>query len=162
MGCHTWFNKRVNISYDEIKQKYIDSLKENLDFCDRLLHNRDSLDPDLLDAYPEWDEKYAIDEIEMSKQTIIEVENDKMSIEDIISRSPQSLICFNGIIYTWKDVEYHDVFRKYGYPEDVLFSMEETIEYIMEPKNKCLLYTDTMKRLIEFWTEYPDGCITFG
>lgn len=60
----------------------------------------------------------------------------------------------------WEHVDQHDIFRIGGYPEDKLFSYDET-------ENFCVVHNieldDNQKeRLKEFWTEYPDGMIRFG
>ena len=57
---------------------------------------------------------------------------------------------------------FHDMFRKYGYPEDRLFSLQETLDYINNPENNCTVYEESIKRLEEFWSKYPDGMIDFG
>ena len=61
-----------------------------------------------------------------------------------------------------EDTEFHDVFRKYDYPDDKLFSFEETMLYINNPENECVTYDWTEKRLREFWCKYPEGMIEFG
>ena len=60
------------------------------------------------------------------------------------------------------DTGFHDVFRKYGYPDDKLFSLDETLSYINNPENNCEIYENTIERLKEFWNKYPDGMIMFG
>ena len=54
------------------------------------------------------------------------------------------------------------MFRKYGYPQDKLFSLEETLAYINNPENECVINDNTFKWLEEFWAKYPDGMIDFG
>lgn len=58
--------------------------------------------------------------------------------------------------------DFHDVFRKYGYPEDRLFSLEETLNYISDTKNECVVYDYTENKLKEFWEKYPNAMIQFG
>lgn len=55
---------------------------------------------------------------------------------------------------------YHDLFRKSDYPNDILWSFEETLEYIK--KYNCTTYEWSELRLKEFWSEHPDGLIKFG
>ena len=57
---------------------------------------------------------------------------------------------------------FHDMFRKYGYPDDRLFSLEETLNYINNYENKCIVYENTIDLLKDFWSKYPDGFIEFG
>ena len=54
------------------------------------------------------------------------------------------------------------MFRKYGYPDDKLFSLKETLDYINNPLNKCITNDKTFEWLDEFWNKYPDGMIEFG
>ena len=69
----------------------------------------------------------------------------------------------NNKIYIGVD-DFHDVFRKYGYPDDKLFSYDETIKYIENEKNECYVRDKehTYKQLKDFWDKYPDGMINFG
>lgn len=57
---------------------------------------------------------------------------------------------------------YHDLFRKSGYPETVLYSLEETLEYINDDKNECEVFDFTEEELVKFWAECPNGSIDFG
>ena len=61
-----------------------------------------------------------------------------------------------------EDTGFHDVFRRYEYPNHRLFSLEETLQYINNPENQCQIDDRTEERLREFWSKYPDGMIQFG
>lgn len=54
--------------------------------------------------------------------------------------------------------DYHDAFRIGGYPDDILLSLNETIEFIKKHKIEKVDW-DYLK---EFWCVYPDGMIRFG
>lgn len=56
--------------------------------------------------------------------------------------------------------KYHDVFRVYGYPDVVLTSYEEVVQYLETCENKTIY--DSLERVKEFFIEYPKGLITFG
>ena len=57
------------------------------------------------------------------------------------------------------DVEYyHDLFRIGNYPDDVLLSEKETIDFIDKHKIEKVNWV----ALKEFWQVYPDGMICFG
>jgi hypothetical protein len=56
----------------------------------------------------------------------------------------------------------HDLFRKYGYPETKLFSLQETLDYINDPNNECQTFEYTESGLRKFWRYYPNGMISFG
>ena len=53
---------------------------------------------------------------------------------------------------------YHNLFRVSGYPEDILFSLEETKAFISKNNIEKVFWED----LVEFWQVYPDGMILFG
>ena len=61
-----------------------------------------------------------------------------------------------------EDTGFHDVFRKYGYPDDKLFSLKESLDYINNTNNDCVIYEDTVQRLTEFWNKFKNGMIEFG
>ena len=56
--------------------------------------------------------------------------------------------------------EFHDVFRESGFPEIILGSYDETIDYIRD--DKCVVFDYTDEYLKRFWNKYPDGKIEFG
>lgn len=66
--------------------------------------------------------------------------------------------------------EYHDLFRTNkltddgDYTTDVIYSREECFEWINNRNNK-VYFTDVelaVRKLNEFWDEYPNGVIEFG
>jgi len=75
------------------------------------------------------------------------------------NHQPELSEYINNIFYI--NSEYHDVFRIGDYPEDVLYSYEECLEYIKQYELKHNIIVDVY-RLKEFWDKYPDGIITFG
>jgi hypothetical protein len=58
--------------------------------------------------------------------------------------------------------EFHDVFRTSDYDGAELYSLKETIDYISDEKNGCLIMENTVELLNEFWDKYPEGVIEFG
>jgi hypothetical protein len=118
----------------------------------------------MFESYPEW----TIEFITTWRDT--DTRRVRMIDADLCKQAVMNKFCmygdkltefYNGNLYD--DVDgYHDIFRKYGYPEDRLFSLEETLEYINDPKNDCDTYDKTIELLTKFWFEYPDGMITFG
>jgi hypothetical protein len=40
--------------------------------------------------------------------------------------------------------------------------LEETLAYIRDPKNECVVYDHTEELLEKFWKEHPEGMINFG
>lgn len=182
MGCHTWFYKKIEgPTQESIVSVVKKRVSKELEFLNRLINDRDSIDSDLLEAYPEWNKEYAEKNIPLW-QTIYDFANGEdidLSIfpEDFFEEDVTKDTLLQSLYTSWvnkltvfikekewyEDVDdFHDLFRKYGYPDDMLFSLEETLEYINDPKNECTVYEYTENRLKEFWEKYPDGMIQFG
>lgn len=166
MGCHTWFYKKIeNISDDNVRKTVIKGIQSELDFLDKLINDRNSLDKKLLESYPEWTPGYAKENITHWNKVMDSVKNntiDKEELYDYYCDWDSDLIDFVEGRGWYKQTEYHDIFRKYGYPEDKLFSLEETLSYINNTENNCDVYDYTNEKLKEFWNKYPDGMIYFG
>jgi hypothetical protein len=164
MGCHTWFYKKIapQPTYNEVKENVLKHLKKNIDFYDRMIIG--DIDADLLEAYPEWTAEYGIKYKSILERQIKFVEKD-LCYNALYNRYNSDItskltININGILYI--ETDYHDVFRKYNYPTDKLFSLKETLEYIEKYKDEIYIYEDTFEILEQFWLEYPDGVIKFG
>lgn len=88
---------------------------------------------------------------------------DTLTIEEI-----QKEYCLSNRKYKWLDryeickkiEEFHDVFRVKNYPEDILTSLNQTLNFINN--NECEIFEDTHDKLKEFWDKYPNGLIYFG
>lgn len=181
MGCHTWFFKKIESPTSEVIVKFVkERVSEELDFLNRLINDRESIDVDLLEIYPEWDIEYAkknipiweaiydfangvkIDFSIFPEYFFPDVPEDEL-LESLYSSFMPGIITFiKGRGWYSECDDYHDVFRKYGYPENMIFSLEETLEYIKDPKNECVVYDYTERRIREFWEKYPNGMINFG
>jgi len=181
MGCHTWFYKKAESpSNDEMRSVIKDRCEKEIDFLNRLIHHRNEINQDLLEAYPEWTSEWAADlipkwekllsfangcDIDLSEFPAYFFEDDyskDVLIEELYaSWTGQVYVSGRGF---FKEADYHDVFRKYGYPDDRLFSLEETLAYIDDPEKACSVHDRewTLITLNEFWEKYPDGMICFG
>jgi hypothetical protein len=167
MGCHTWFYKKINSPLDEeIKKTVIERCSKELDFLERLINDRGSIDADFLEAYPEFDSEWVTNNKSFWLDLKERTENGTIETDELYER-----YCdwSNDLTEHVKDKgwfiecdEFHDVFRKYGYPDDKLFSYQETMDYINDPKNECVVYDHTDEHLKRFWDKHPDGLILFG
>lgn len=166
MGCHTWFYKRIDSpSFEEMKEAVLKKYKESIENCEKWLSNPDSDDyKSILEAYPEWNSN------ELRKWMSVDLRKIKMieggyCRQAVVNKycmfNPDIMIEHEGNFYVDVD-DFHDVFRKYGYPDDRLFSLQETISYINNPDNECTIYDFTREKLVDFWSLYPDGMIDFG
>ncbi len=165
MGCHTWFYKRVEVDFDTMRNMVLNNYKKSMDRYDRWILN--PTDPeylDMLSAYPEWTLDLVEQWRDVNRKQISMIEK-VLCKEAIISKYCSFSSGVNRYIKgkgIFMECGYHDIFRKYGYPEDMLFSYEDTLDYIDYPGNNCQLYDHSLEKLKEFWEKYPDGMIDFG
>lgn len=155
MGCHTWFYKKVkdvnrNILIEDIIEKINELIPEYENEPDPADQGFLVYIKSLKDLLEEAINNHEV----MSDEEVEEYYHD--IIGGVIH-------IHNNALYSEKDVKYHDVFRKYGYPDDVLTSYEETIAYIEDPENEVMnIQPNYKEQLKQFWNEFPDGIITFG
>lgn len=166
MGCHTWFYKKIEKpSFDEMKEIVLTTYKTTINNLDRWINNPlDEEYLEMLSVYSDWTMDIIIKwrDAELRRVRMIENGYCKQAVvnkycsfhEDILVPVGDNIYC---------DVDgYHDLFRKYGYPDTELFSLQETLNYIDDVNNECVVYDFTKDKLVEFWTKYPDGMIDFG
>lgn len=185
MGCHTWFYKKIqDPSSEEINATVKDRCEKELEFLDKLINRRNEIDEELLECYPEWTPEWATVMKDAWNKIYHFVDGGELNIKELPEAfnaffdegmSRDSILAFLYEMWTpeltnfvegkgwFEDTdEFHDVFRKYGYPDDMLFSLQETLDYIANPDNECTTYEWTNRRLNEFWEKYPNGMIQFG
>ena len=116
--------------------------------------------------YPEYTKEYLQKKINVFKRQIQMVESGYCK-EAVISKG-------SGYLYIrgkgcYDSLNWCDIFRIGGYPENLLFSLDETLEFIEQNKDKIhsYHYNEISKKgwkeqLEDFWKEYPDGMIFFG
>lgn len=163
MGCHTLFYKPYKISLEEAKTLLLEQYKQDL-------------------PHYEDDDKCedAIQICKSLRRGIILLENDLLPEEDVwedLCKLPNGQYAHyvkgKGM---FAKADYHDVFRVWHYPKDELFSYEQTINFIecrLANDENSVYFADNLndnirndkkyalKRLREFWEEYPDGMICF-
>lgn len=170
MGCHTWCYRKIEVSYEEAKEKVLEVYKESFKTYLNWINNPLDMEYlNLLSVYPEYtyDYIYEQNEITFRKIGIIEKGLCKEAVMHKFAQYSEEIMEYIPGKGMYVEVGgYHDLFRKYGYPEDKLFSLQESLDYINNPDNKCDIYDDgnysTVKYLNEFWSKYPDGMIDFG
>ena len=171
MGCHTWFYRKLNVEEEEILPAVIELFEDNIKFWNNYLYDKNSLGDYLeviQETYPEIDDEYAKKSITICERKIRMITNGlcKEAVRNKYCESLKSVTRYmTGKGFFISQGTTHDVFRKYGYPEDTLFSYEETINYIEDIKNECHLYItleETKEKLKNFWDMHPDGMIDFG
>jgi hypothetical protein len=181
MGCHTWFYKKIETpKFEQIRETVKDRCQREIQFLEKLISHREEIDSELLEAYPEWTPEWATSLLPLWKM-IYEFANGSdidLSIfpEYFFEEDVEKENLLENLYASWtpglteyvkgkgwyQEAEYHDLFRKGGYPDDRLYSLEETLAYINNLENKCSVVDWTVPKLEEFWSKYPDGMITFG
>lgn len=159
MGCHTWFYRKIGRTQEEAKQSCLQNLKRGRNLAWKIYKNPTSY------CNIDWEvtKEYQLNYINLLNRQIRMVSNNLCSKAVWNRQNDEDLTEYiDGRGLYIEDTGFHDVFRKYGYPDDKLFSLEETLNYINSPENKCTIYENTIEHLKEFWNRYPDGIIKFG
>lgn len=210
MGCHTWLYAKTKEqpTYEEIKQNVISSHLRELDWFDKYLKNelpqedkwlfQDDTFEGVIYKKRVYERRLRIIQNDFCKVAVCHYYNSifynedrfRRSYELIVSEDNQSFVQYvdlAGSNLAPKEEWYHDTFRIFGYPEDILYSFEETISFLRKNgskiqygNNRCLNpkehYKDRkwveqsrrlskkkcIKRLREFWDKHPEGMIKFG
>lgn len=168
MGCHTWYYKKINPqpTYDEVRTQVLGRFVQgNIDLYQKMIDG--TLDADLKDAYPEWNEEYGRKYLPIMNRTKRMIEGGYCKVA-VCKRYEHKDNYFamteyvDGVFYVSTDDLPHDLFRRHDYPEDKLFSLEQTMKFISNWKDRmsfCDGWEDSVKK---FWLENPDGMIEFG
>lgn len=173
MGCHTWFHRKIERTQEEAKENCLQGLRKSLESWTEATYNviYDENDVFVMPHpsntirfnYPEWTQEYCEHVLAVIKRQIRMVENNLCQRAVWNHQDDKRMTEYiDGKGLYIEDTGYHDVFRKHGYPNIKLFSLEETLEYINNPENKCIIYDWTMDDLKEFWSKYTDAFIDFG
>ena len=168
MGCHTWFYRKIERTQKEANDACIEGIKKSRKLAWKIYKNPTTYrNINWLEDLYDNDLKKCLN----TQKEIINTSNRK--IKAIYNGYYQKAVWnhqndkelteyIDGQGLYIEDTGFHDVFRKYGYPDDRLFSLEETLNYINNYENKCIVYENTIDLLKDFWSKYPDGFIEFG
>jgi hypothetical protein len=177
MGCHTWFYRKVNRTLEEARELYIKDHKKSIIRFKEMLNNPE----DEVRAAYSWTDENLDHAIKIMERQVQMVEKELCNVavfnhqpEDHRSRDYE-FEKKNNTLYCTDDELPHDIFRIGGYPEDRLFSLEETLQYlgshddkigyadtIFNETDRNILKESAIKRLKKFWEDHPDGMIEFG
>lgn len=175
MGCHTWFYKRVNRPIEEARKFAIEEIEKDRKAWQEIVDN--DYKGFNCDDWRQW-EKDGPGEGHIENWLKV-LERQKRMIEKglcnvaVYNRQPEISRFINGDFFVEEGT--HDLFRIGGYPDDMLFSLEETLKYL-EDKGDEIRYNSTkfdktpreeakaeaIERLKVFWDRNPDGMIKFG
>ncbi len=174
MGCHTWFYRKIEITIDEVRNNVINTLNRNIDFYDKMINGE--LGDKFMDAYPEWTPELGIKCKAIVERQLRMVKGGYCNVAiynkyDHGNFKTSHYVLGKGLYVGFNDLP-HDIFRIGKYPDDKLFSFEETLKFL-EDKDDRISYhgegTDrnqhkekAIERLKKFWDENPNGMIDFG
>ena len=164
MGCHTWLfreSKRTEPEIRALAKKAVESTSSWAEINQMQLEHG----PDVF----QMTEKKWLGYMKKRRHTL-----DFGTWKGIMELATESIggtaHVYRGHIY--EDAGFHDIFRVYGYPGNVLTSMKATKAFIrkwqrekpnyiqiFEPKDT---WEGTWVQLETFWLKYPDGLIHFG
>jgi hypothetical protein len=159
MGCHTWFYRKIERTQEQAKQNCLKGLLKSEKLNLSILNDRNYNGID----WSDWTDDMLLKHDASLKKQIRMVKNNFCQRAVWNHQNDKNLTEYiEGKGLYIEDTGFHDVFRKYGYPENKLFSLEETLDYINNTENNCTIYENTIERLKDFWKNYPDGFIEFG
>ena len=166
MGCHTWFYKKLDNQpdYEDIRLEMLEFYKTEIGYYERHISNTLSDDEKWL--FEDKSIEDSIHALNVLKRHYRLIEGRYCKVATL-SKYPGftnrglDFSRVNGQFYVGID-NYHDAFRIGNYPEDELFSLQETLDFIEKHKDEIRYNDDWKKEIEEFWTKYPNGRITFG
>jgi len=152
MGCHTWFYKKSNLSVKDAQLKAINLLSYYNKSANFLLKEN---------RYNDFTKEQLENWIKSNNRLLKWINNDWITTGCYRILSDGIYLKSKDTYYV--DAEAHDLFRIGGYPNDKLFSLEETLLFIENNKENIGKIDDFCYQLLsEFWQENPDGMINFG
>jgi hypothetical protein len=162
MGCHTWFYKKVNPQpiYEEVKQYYLKDVDESIKLYQQMID--DTLDANIKEAYPDWTVEMGMKYLPIFERIkrIVEKNLCQVAVCNRYRHNNHLTVYANGNFYEYTHDLTHDVFRIGNYPNDNLFSLEDTLSFIEKNKDKIYHYhfnnvtnQDWKEQLEEFWKE---------
>ena len=159
MSCHTWHYRKLERTQEEAKQSCLTMLKRGRNLCWKIYNNPTNY------RGLNWEttKKEQLDYLKIYNRKIKAVCNNYYQKAIWNNQNDKKLTMYvddKGLYIA--DTGFHDSFRKYGYPDNKLFSLKETLDYIENLDNKCEIDENTLSILIKFWNKYPDGMIEFG
>jgi len=164
------FNKKIIDFYTKVNIPFSEIFKDDYEHDNHYTSERtyeiaeeifgDATYLEMLESYPEWDINFCSNQIKIKKRQIRMIE--KHLCNCAVYNKMNGVYIKDKKTFYVDTNEFHDLFRKYGYPSDILYSYDATIKYIENKDNQCTTYDFTLERLKDFWEKYPDGQIHFG
>jgi hypothetical protein len=159
MGCHTWCYKKFERSIEEARTIWI---KKQTEWIAKWQEITENPYDECRVAY-KWEQSYCDKCLLVYKRQLRMVEKGLCNVA-VMNHQPEHCRYVEGKGFFIEEGT-HDPFRIYGYPNDLLFSYDECIEYISKyekKKNTKVKLWNNGKTLETFWQNNPNGMICFG
>ena len=157
MGCHTWCAYKAERSIEEGRRLFIFDMEKNIKSCQEMLNNPDD---ECRVAY-EWTSEQLERCLKVYERQLRMVNRGLCNVA-VMNKQPEHSYYFPDKGFFINTEEFGNQFRIKGYPEDLIFSKQECLDFIERNRDKIQFFDSTYERLDEFWHRYPDGFMHFG
>ena len=146
MGCHTWFFKKVERSIEEARELYLTK-------SEKIIKTWKTIEKIPSDVWTPESIAWNIKVLERQMKVV----EKELCDAAVMNKQPGDSSCYiKGKGFYIQDYSLpHDLFRVGGYPEDRLFSLEDTMFFI---ENNDIQRYDSVG-ITDFWERFPDGMI---
>jgi hypothetical protein len=165
MGCHTWCHEKVERSIEEARRIYIEKQVKQIERWEEIVNNPQD---ECRVAY-EWSQEIVDFSLAVYKRQLQMVEKGLCNIAVFNHQPDKGAKYISGKgFYRWASDFRGNPFRIGGYPENQLFSYQETLDFIKKYEEKYNTIVELhegengLTFLKEFWDAHPDGMIEFG
>jgi hypothetical protein len=170
MGCHTWCAIKVERSIEEARAIWIEKRRAWIEDWEEYLLKKSN--GEKLEIFDEYSIETFVHLLEVFQRQLRMVEKGLCNVA-VMNDQPEHSYYKEGHGF-FVNSDFHDVFRVYGYPNDWLYSKEETLAYIEKwekdhPEDEPLKFWKFTEGpykgrtgLDVFWELHPNGSIHFG
>lgn len=158
MGCHTWCYKKVERTIEEARNIWIKEqilrIAEWTEIAENINHK--------YRIHRGYDQEFCNNQLLIFKRQLLMVQKGFCNLAVWNNQPEFSMYVENKGFFVEEGTR--NPFRISGYPNDLLFSYDECMEYISKyekEKNTKIEFLDNKKSLIKFWENNPNGMICF-
>lgn len=140
MGCHTWFYRKIERTQEEANESCIKGLKKSRRLSWKIFKNPTGYRGINWEENCDSNKENCLKSISILNRKIKAIYNGYYKKAVWNHQSDKDLTVYiKGKGLYIENTEFHDLFRRGGYPEDRLFSYEETIKYL-EDNDSIITY----------------------
>ncbi len=171
MGCHTWMKTKSKYSIEDIRQLWVEQQQDWVNKWATYTIDKDHEDRKKGGAFDHLSQEDFERHLLIYERQLRMVKNGniKSAFVNHLHKDTDEgelYLVHNGVVYCETKDTPSNIFRVGNYPDDILLSMEDTMRFIMENKERIYYYSDkfesVIKELEEFWENNPIGLIEFG